>query len=240
MKKNYLRLNHYISNSGIVSRRKADHLIKLGLIKVNGKIINKIGYKININDNIIYNNYLIKPKKKIYLLLNKPKGIITTTSDDKNRKTVIDILSKKITIKYRIYPVGRLDKQTTGILLLTNDGNITKILTHPKYKIKKGYNVILNKNLNKLDLKKIKNGIYLSEGITKIDKIHYINNSFNEIFIELHIGWNRVIRRIFNFLNYKIIKLDRIFLGKIKNNLKEGKWRFLTKKEIIYLNNLNK
>ncbi|WGH28002.1 MAG: pseudouridine synthase [Candidatus Bostrichicola ureolyticus] len=240
MKKNYLRLNHYISNSGIVSRRKADHLIKLGLIKVNGKIINKIGYKININDNIIYNNYLIKPKKKIYLLLNKPKGIITTTSDDKNRKTVIDILSKKITIKYRIYPVGRLDKQTTGILLLTNDGNITKILTHPKYKIKKGYNVILNKNLNKLDLKKIKNGIYLSEGITKIDKIHYINNSLNEIFIELHIGWNRVIRRIFNFLNYKIIKLDRIFLGKIKNNLKEGKWRFLTKKEIIYLNNLNK
>ncbi|WGH27008.1 MAG: pseudouridine synthase [Candidatus Bostrichicola ureolyticus] len=240
MKKNYLRLNHYISNSGIVSRRKADHLIKLGLIKVNGKIINKIGYKININDNIIYNNYLIKPKKKIYLLLNKPKGIITTTSDDKNRKTVIDILSKKITIKYRIYPVGRLDKQTTGILLLTNDGNITKILTHPKYKIKKGYNVILNKNLNKLDLKKIKNGIYLSEGITKIDKIHYINNSLNEIFIELHIGWNRVIRRIFNFLNYKIIKLDRIFLGKIKNNLKEGQWRFLTKKEIIYLNNLNK
>lgn len=233
-KEKKIRLNKYIADCGLCSRRYADNLIKLGKIKINNKIITNFNEKLYDTDKISYNNIIIYPNKKIYIILNKPIGVISTTNDEKNRKTVIDLIPKNLFNNKRIYPIGRLDYKTTGVLLLSNDGLLTNKLLSPKYNIKKIYNVILSKKLDIIDYNKIKNGINLSEGKAIIDNIKYIN--YNEIMLELHIGWNRIIRRIFKILKYKILKLDRISFGGIKiNNLKRGEYRFLSKKEFKHL-----
>ncbi|WP_185850941.1 pseudouridine synthase [Blattabacterium cuenoti] len=227
--KKIIRLNHYLANSGISSRREADKLIQSGSIEVNGRIISKLGTKVNINDNIKFNGNRIKKKENMYIILNKPKGYITSTRDPLNRKTVMNLVPHFS--NYRIYPVGRLDRLTTGVLLLTNDGLITEILTHPKYKVQKIYHVLLNKTINPQDLDKIRREkIYLSEGKVKID---FILSKKNRIKIGLHIGWNKVIRRLFKKLTYKVIQLDRInFGGFNKKDIKIGRWRFIDKKEV--------
>ncbi|WP_185859838.1 pseudouridine synthase [Blattabacterium cuenoti] len=229
-KEKFIRLNHYLSNAGIASRREADKLIQSGIIEVNGKIVTKLGTVVHISDVIKFHGNRIKNKKKIYILLNKPKGYITSTRDPFNRKTVMNLIPNFH--NYRIYPVGRLDRLTTGVLLLTNDGLITEKLTHPKYKVQKIYLVVLNKTIQYQDLDLIRQGkIYLNEGRVKIDFIHQYAK--NTVKIGLHIGWNRVIRRIFKKLTYQVIQLERVhFGGFTKKNLKIGNWCFLSKQEV--------
>ncbi|WP_185860662.1 pseudouridine synthase [Blattabacterium cuenoti] len=228
-----IRLNHYLSNAGISSRRKADQLIQSGAIEVNGKPVFKLGTVIHTNDIVKFHGSKIKSKNKIYILLNKPKGFITTTRqrDQLNRKTVMNLIS--CFPENRIFPVGRLDYSTTGVLLLTNDGNIAEKLTHPKYHIKKIYHVSLNKKIRNQDLDQIRKGkIYLKEGKVKVIFVNK-KNAKNKIEIGLYIGWNKVIKRIFKKLNYKVIRLDRInFGGLTKKNLKIGNWCFLNKDKI--------
>ncbi|AWU45206.1 pseudouridine synthase [Blattabacterium punctulatus] len=229
-KNKFIRLNHYLSNSGISSRRDADKLIQSGIVKVNGIPVTKLGTVIHVNDVIKLNGNKIKKKNNIYILLNKPKGFITSTHDPFNRKTVMSLIPNFS--NYRIFPVGRLDRSTTGVLLLTNDGFITEKLTHPKYNVKKIYHVLLNKKIHDEDIYKIKKGkIFLREGRVKIDFIY--REQKNRIKIGLHIGWNRVIKRIFKKLTYKVVQLDRInFGGLTKKNIKIGCWNFLNKNEI--------
>lgn len=230
------RLNKYIANAGICSRREADQLIQSGVIKVNGKIVNELGTKVSVNDKVQYGDETLKAEKKYYILLNKPKGYITTTDDPYNRKTVMFLV--RDACKERIYPVGRLDRNSTGLLLLTNDGDMAKKLTHPKHGIRKVYHAVLDKNLIKNDYNKILKGISLEDGFIKVDKIAHIKGSENkkEIGIELHSGKNRILRRIFESLGYKVIKLDRAsFAGLTKKDIPRGKWRHLDEKEINYL-----
>ena len=206
------------------------------MIKVNGKIVIELGTKISENDKVQYENETLRVENKYYVLLNKPKGYITTTDDPFDRKTVMSLT--KNACKERIYPVGRLDRNTTGLLLLTNDGDLAKKLTHPKYGIKKIYHVTLDKNLKRDDLNKILQGIKLEDGIIKVDNIAIVQGSENkkEVGIELHSGKNRVIRRIFESLDYKVVKLDRVsFAGITKKDIPRGKWRFLTDKEVGFL-----
>ncbi|WP_185873794.1 pseudouridine synthase [Blattabacterium cuenoti] len=230
-KKDYIRLNRYLSNAGISSRREADKLIQSGVIEVNGKSIYQLGTIVHKNDIIKYHGRKIKHQKKIYLLLNKPKGFITSTKDPLNRKTVMNLIPKFS--NYRIYPIGRLDRLTTGVLLFTNDGLITEKLTHPKYHVKKIYHVFLNKNLEYEDINKIKKGkIYLKEGKVKVD---FIYKSKNKIIIGLHLGWNRIIKRLFKKLTYQVIKIDRVnFGGFTKKNIPIGNWCFLNEKEVYH------
>ncbi len=225
-----IRLNHYLSNAGISSRREADKLIQSGLIEVNGKIVTKLGSIVQKNDVIKFHGNRIKNQENIYILLNKPKGYITSTRDPFNRKTVMNLIPNFH--NYRIYPIGRLDRSTTGVLLLTNDGLITEKLTHPKYKVQKIYLVVLNKIVHDQDLEKIRQGkIYLNEGRVKIDFIY--KYAKNIVKIGLHIGWNRVIRRMFKKITYQVIKLERVYFGGFTNkNLKIGNWCFLSKKEV--------
>ncbi|BBA17459.1 pseudouridine synthase [Blattabacterium cuenoti] len=232
MHHNKIRLNHYLSNAGISSRRKADKLIQSGAIEVNGKPVFKLGTIIHTNDIVKFHGSKIKSKNKIYILLNKPKGFITTTKDQFNRKTVMNLIP--FFSEYRIFPVGRLDYSTTGVLLLTNDGYIAEKLTHPKYHIKKIYHVSLNKRIRNEDLDQIKKEkIYLKEGKVKILFVKNKRKAKNQIEIGLYMGWNQIIKRIFRKLNYKVIRLDRINFGGIsKKNLKIGNWCFLNKKEI--------
>ncbi len=236
--KEKIRLNKYIAHAGICSRRQADTYISSGSIKVNNKIITKLGFKVSSSDIIHFDGVLIKSEKPTYILLNKPKGFITTTKDERGRKTVMDLISKAS--KYRLYPVGRLDRKTTGLLLLTNDGELSKKLTHPSSEIKKLYHVVLDKAINKNDFLKIKEGINLKDGFIKPDELNYVNGeSKNEIGISLHSGKNRIVRRIFEFLNYNVVKLDRvIFAGLTKKNLPRGNWRALNKNEINFLKKL--
>jgi 23S rRNA pseudouridine2605 synthase len=232
-----MRLNRYLSNSGVASRRKADFLIQKGLVKVNDKITTFIGYKVLSTDSIKLYGRFLYIEKKVYILLNKPKGVLSTTKDELNRKTVINIVS----LPYRLYPIGRLDSQTIGVILLTNDGHFCHKMTNSSTKVKKIYHLILNRKFK--DFKKMREGINLDEGIAKINSIYYIKNSKkNEISIEIYIGWNRIVRRIFRALDYKIIKLERIsFAGITNNNLKIGKWRILTDSEVNNIKNyLNK
>ena len=190
------------------------------------------------SDVVHFDGVLIKSEKPTYILLNKPKGFITTTKDERGRKTVMDLISKAS--KNRLYPVGRLDRKTTGLLLLTNDGDLSKKLTHPSSEIKKLYHVVLDKAINKNDFLKIKEGINLKDGFIKPDELNYVNGKFkNEIGISLHSGKNRIVRRIFEFLNYNVVKLDRvIFAGLTKKNLPRGNWRALNKNEINFLKKL--
>jgi 23S rRNA pseudouridine2605 synthase len=230
-----IRLNKFIANSGICSRRKADELIANGLVKVNGKVVLEMGFRVKREDQVEYNGKKVWPQQYVYVLLNKPKDFITTTSDEKNRKTVMDLV-KKATQK-RIYPVGRLDRKTTGLLLLTNDGELTQKLSHPSSEVKKLYAVTLDKPLKTSDLDKIREGLTLEDGDVKVDDIAYSDHDdHRKIGIELHVGKNRIVRRIFEHLGYDVKYLDRvIYAGLTKKDLPRGKWRFLTKKEVIHL-----
>lgn len=229
-----IRLNKYIAKSGLCSRREADEHIKNGLITVNGKLITQVGTKVSPNDVVKYDGSILKSEKKVYLVLNKPKDFITTMSDKHERKTVLDIV--KNACEERIYPVGRLDRNTTGVLLFTNDGELTKKLTHPKYNKKKIYHVTLDKDLTKSDMDKIEEGLTLDDGFIKVDTISYVNDDKKQIGIEIHSGKNRIVRRIFNKINYNVKNLDRVyFAGLTKKGIQRGKWRFLTDKEIFML-----
>lgn len=230
--KETIRLNKYIANSGICSRREADELIKQGLVEVNGKVVSEMGYQVQKTDKVIFDGQSITPEKPVYVLLNKPKGYISTTKDDKARKTVMDLVANAS--PYRVFPVGRLDRSTTGVILLTNDGHLTKKLTHPSFDIKKIYHVTLDRKLSSEDIKIIADGIRLEEGIAQVDSISFIEGKpKNEIGIEIHLGWNRVIRRIFQKLGYEVESLDRVmFAGLTKKNIKRGHWRILTELEV--------
>lgn len=231
-----VRLNKYIANAGICSRREADKLIASGVISINGKTITDLGTKVAPGDSVKFDDQTLNAEKKHYVLLNKPKGYITTTDDPFDRKTIMILI--KNACRERIYPVGRLDKETTGLLLLTNDGGLAKKLTHPKHNIRKIYHVILDKQLTKTDFNKIQKGITLDDGVIQVDKLAYVSetSSKKEIGIELHSGKNRIIRRIFESLDYKVTKLDRVaFAGLTKKDVPRGKWRHLAEKEINYL-----
>jgi len=235
------RLNKFIAHAGICSRRKAADLVKGGFIKVNGEIEKNPAIEVDESDKI---EYMGKPinivKNKIYLLLNKPKNVISTMSDERGRKTVWDIVESKVNTK--IYPVGRLDRNTTGLILMTNDGELSQRLAHPKTKVKKIYQVTLDKPLEEADLLKMQKGFPLEDGFAKVDVISYINDQpQNCVGVQLHSGKNRIIRRMFEHINYKVELLDRVyFAGLTKKDLPRGWSRFLMSKEIIMLKHFNK
>lgn len=229
-----IRLNKFISNSGVCSRREADNLIQMGLISVNGTVVTELGFKVNLTDDVRYESKVLRAEKPVYILLNKPKGYLTTTNDPQERDTVMHLIGNAV--KERVYPVGRLDRNTTGLLLLTNDGDLTEKLSHPSYNVKKIYKVELSRALSKSDFQKIQEGIRLEEGKALVDDIAVISNDGKTIGLELHIGWNRVVRRIFEALEYEVIKLDRsVYAGLDKKELPRGKWRFLRKEEVVKL-----
>ena len=227
-----IRLNKYISNAGICSRREADELIKSGKVKVNGKVVIELGTKVKTGDKIKCNGKPVRAEKLVYILMNKPKDTITSTNDESGRRTVIDLLKSKV--KERVYPVGRLDRQSTGVLLITNDGELTKELTHPKYKKKKIYSVVTDKNISKEDMLKLSDGLELEDGFMKFDAVSYVSQgNMNEVGVEIHSGRNRIIRRMFKHLAYEVIKLDRVyFAGFTKKGLSRGRWRHLSDREI--------
>ncbi len=230
-----VRLNKYIASAGICSRREADELITKGRVKVNDKVVTEMGTKIAPGDKVIVNNKAINPEKKVYILLNKPKDCISTVKDRHADRTVLDIVKHEG--NERIYPVGRLDRNTTGVLLLTNDGDITKKLTHPSYKKKKIYHVTLDKVITKGELQEILEGVTLDDGPVNADAISFVDDGDKrQVGIELHSGKNRVVRRIFEHLGYRVDKLDRVyFAGLTKKNVPRGRWRYLTEKEISML-----
>ena len=232
VEKDTIRLNKYIANSGICSRREADELITQGLVEVNGKVVTEMGYQVQKTDRVVFDGQSITPEKPVYVLLNKTKGYISTTKDEKARKTVMDLVANAS--PYRLFPVGRLDRQTTGLILLTNDGHLTKKLTHPSFGVKKIYHVTLDRKLSVEDLRTIADGVRLEEGVAEVDSISYIEGKpKNEVGIEIHIGWNRVVRRIFKKMGYEVEALDRvIFAGLTKKNIKRGHWRILTEMEV--------
>ncbi len=229
-----IRINKYIAASGICSRRDADELIKKGKVKLNDKVITELGLKVELTDKIYVNDKLISPEKKVYILINKPKDYISTVDDPHAERTVIDLIGSAT--KERVYPVGRLDRNTTGVLLLTNDGDLTKKLTHPSSNKKKIYHISLNKSVVRADLDRIAEGMELEDGFIKADAISYVDANKKEIGIELHSGRNRIVRRIFEELGYRVVKLDRVyFAGLTKKGVTRGKWRFLAEKEISML-----
>ncbi|MCB0696239.1 MAG: rRNA pseudouridine synthase [Chitinophagaceae bacterium] len=233
-KEEVMPLNKFVAHCGICSRREAVELVKQGLIKVNGEVKTEPGYKVQPTDKIEYNGKPITSKKNlVYILLNKPKNYITTTDDPQERRTVMDLVADAG--DERVYPIGRLDRNTTGLLLLTNDGELAQKLSHPKYNIKKVYQVTLDKNLGKPDFEKILAGLTLEDGEVKVDALAYLEKK-NEIGIEIHSGRNRIVRRIFESLGYAVEKLDRVmYAGLTKKNIPRAKWRFLNEKEIINL-----
>jgi len=227
-----IRLNKYIANSGICSRREADTYIKSGSATVNGKVIVEMGYKVKLTDEVRFDGSLINPEAKRFVLLNKPKNYITTMDDERGRNTVMELIEKAT--KERIYPVGRLDRNTTGLLLFTNDGEMAKKLTHPKHNVRKLYHASLDKKLTMKDLQKISENFVLDGKMVFVDAISYIENqSKTEIGIEIHSGRNRIVRKIFEHFGYKVVKLDRVIIaGLTKKNLPRGNWRHLTQQEI--------
>jgi 23S rRNA pseudouridine2605 synthase len=229
-----IRLNRFIANSGVCSRREADELIKMGLISVNGKVITEMGYKVDPGDEVRHESKVLRAERPVYILLNKPKGFLTTTSDPQERNTVMHLIGNKV--KERVYPVGRLDRNTTGLLLLTNDGELADKLMHPSYNVKKIYKVELDKPLTKGDAQLILEGVQLEEGKAMVDDLAIISDDKRTVGLEIHIGWNRVVRRIFEALSYEVIKLDRsVYAGLDKKNLGRGEWRFLSKEELVRL-----
>ncbi len=230
-----IRLNRFIAAAGICSRREADELIQAGLVSVNGKIVTELGTKVKKQDDIRYNGERIKSEKSVYLLLNKPKDFITTVKDPHAPRNVMALVKNACT--ERIYPVGRLDRNTTGVLLFTNDGEMTKTLTHPSYKKKKVYHVTLDKAVSSTDFKKILEGFELDDGFIQADALSYTEpNDRKNIGLEIHSGRNKIVRRIFEHLGYRVRKLDRVyFAGLTKKGLTRGHWRFLTEKEISIL-----
>lgn len=231
----HIRLNKYIASTGVCSRREADEFIRAGLVTINGKLVTELGVKVSPGDVVKYNGETLKEEKKVYILMNKPKDYVTTVEDPHAKKTVIDLV--KGACKERIYPVGRLDRNTTGVLLLTNDGELTKRLTHPRFEKLKIYHVQLNKNIRHGDMEKIATGITLDDGFIKADAINFADPvDKTQIGIEIHSGRNHIVRRIFEHLGYEVVKLDRVyFAGLTKKNIHRGEWRFLSEKEITML-----
>jgi len=229
-----VRLNKYLANAGIASRREADALIKAGVVEINGKVVTEMGVRVMPGDTVRYGGESLRSEKIVYIVMNKPKDVITTVDDEKGRKTVLDIVRKDC--KERVYPVGRLDRQTTGVLLLTNDGDLTKKLLHPSFEMKKIYKATVDKALAKGDLMKLLKGVELEDGIAKADKAEFVEGERTEIGIEIHSGKNRIIRRMFEALDYKVVKLDRVyFAGLTKRGLARGHYRYLTPKEVAML-----
>ena len=232
-----IRLNKLISNSGVCSRREADNLITMGLISVNGNVVTEMGYKVSPGDEVRYEGKVLRAERPVYILMNKPKGFLTTTSDPQERNTVMHIIGNAV--KERVYPVGRLDRNTTGLLLLTNDGDLADKLSHPSYNVKKIYKVEIDKPLTKADFQKIMEGVQLEEGRALVDDMAIVSPDGKTIGVELHIGWNRVVRRIFEALGYRVTKLDRtVYAGLDKKDLPRGKWRFLKPEEIVRIKHL--
>lgn len=230
-----IRLNKYLANAGVCSRREADDFIQAGVVKVNGEIVTELGTKVKRTDIVLFHDQQVNIEKKVYVLLNKPKDYVTTSDDPQNRKTVMDLV--KGACRERIYPVGRLDRNTTGVLLLTNDGELATKLTHPQYLKKKIYHVHLDKNVTAADIKQIADGIMLEDGEIHADAIEYASETDRkQVGIEIHSGRNRIVRRIFEHLGYKVIRLDRVyFAGLTKKNVRRGDWRFLTEQEVSML-----
>jgi 23S rRNA pseudouridine2605 synthase len=237
-----IRLNKFIANSGYCSRRKADELIENGLVKVNGKVIKELGYVLeNLELNITVEGKRITSansgsQNPLYILMNKPTDVITTVNDEKGRKTVIDLLKPKVTS--RVFPVGRLDRKTSGVLLLTNDGDLTYKLTHPSYNIPKEYKVVVNKNIELKDFEKLLSGIVIQDQVFKFDQINISPNDLCEAIVVLHSGKYHIVRLMFAELGYDVVKLDRLsFAGIKKGKLLRGEWRYLTPREIYLLKN---
>ena len=230
-----IRLNKFLANAGICSRREADEFIQAGVVSVNGQVVTELGTKIKRSDEVKFHDQPVSIERKIYILLNKPKDTVTTSDDPQARRTVMDLV--KNACPERIYPVGRLDRNTTGVLLLTNDGDLASKLTHPKYLKKKIYHVHLDKDLTRADMDQIVQGIQLDDGEIHADAISYTSEEKkNDVGIEIHSGRNRIVRRIFESLGYKVVKLDRVyFAGLTKKGLRRGEWRFLTEAEVNYL-----
>lgn len=243
-----MRLNKFLAHAGVASRRKADELIQAGKVTVNGKVVFEMGYRLNQGDKVHFEGKLLTPEPKVYVLLNKPKDYITTVSDERDRKTVMDLLrgvNDKLRHgkKVRLYPVGRLDRNTTGVLLLTNDGELAQQLMHPSSEVSKVYHVFLNKKLKETDFEKIaEGGVVLEDGIAEVDEIAMPNpKNKAEVGIEIHSGKNRIVRRIFESLGYEVVKLDRVsFAGLTKKDLPRGRWRFLTDEEVRTLRHFTK
>ena len=227
-----IRLNKFLANAGVCSRREADDFIQAGVVSVNGQVVTELGTKVLRTDEVHFHDQLVSIEKKVYVLLNKPKDYVTTSDDPQQRKTVMDLV--KGACPERIYPVGRLDRNTTGVLLLTNDGDLASKLTHPKFLKKKIYHVTLDHNVTAHDLQSITEGIVLEDGEIKADDVQYADPvDKKQVGIEIHSGKNRIVRRIFESLGYKVIKLDRVqFAGLTKKNLRRGDWRFLTEEEV--------
>ena len=234
-----IRLNRYIANSGVCSRRKADELIAAGVVSVNGEAVTELGAKVDpAKDDVKYNGERLKREKMVYVLLNKPKDYITTTEDPQERHTVMELVSKAT--KERIYPVGRLDRNTTGLLLMTNDGNLAEKLSHPRNNISKIYNVELNKSLTQGDFNKIVFGLELEDGFVKPDDLSYVTGgSKREVGVQIHSGKNRIVRRIFESLGYEVVKLDRVVYANLtKKDLPRGRWRYIEERELVQLKHL--
>ena len=230
-----IRLNKFLANAGVCSRREADEFITAGVVSVNGEVVTELGTKIKRGDEVKFHDQTVSIERKIYVLLNKPEDTVTTSDDPQARRTVMDLV--KGACDERIYPVGRLDRNTTGVLLLTNDGDLASKLTHPKYLKKKIYHVHLDKNLTKADMEQIAAGIQLDDGEIQADAISYTDDfKKDEVGIEIHSGKNRIVRRIFESLGYKVVKLDRVFFaGLTKKGLRRGEWRYLTEQEVNFL-----
>jgi 23S rRNA pseudouridine2605 synthase len=229
-----MTLNKYLAHAGISSRRDAAAIVKEGKVQVNGKVLTEPGYRVQPGDKVTLDGKLLKPQRHfVYVLLNKPKDFITTTEDDRGRHTVMELVSGAT--DDRLYPVGRLDRNTTGVLLLTNDGDLAQKLSHPKYECKKIYQVTLDKDLTKRDFDHILEGVTLDDGPANVDRIAYLDKK-SEIGLEIHSGRNRIVRRIFEHLGYQVEKLDRVmYAGLTKKNVSRGQWRFLNEKELIAL-----
>ncbi|MDX1476286.1 MAG: pseudouridine synthase [Saprospiraceae bacterium] len=231
-----IRLNKYIAHCGIASRRKAGELIQQGHVRVDGEVVREIGFRVMPGQQVTYQGKPVKPvSEMVYLLLNKPKDYLTTTSDDRGRKTVLDLIKRDVT--QRVYPVGRLDRMSTGLLLLTNDGELAQKLAHPSYEIKKIYHVVLDKPVKPEHLEMLRTGVELEDGLARADAISHVQGKKqNEVGIELHSGKNRIIRRMFTHLGYRVQKLDRVYYaGLTKKDLPRGRCRHLTKREVIML-----
>lgn len=231
-----IRLNKYVARCGIASRRKSADLVKAGKVSVNGEVETNPAYQVQDGDEISYEGRVIKPEEnRVYLLMNKPKDVVTTMDDEQGRMTVHDLIKNKI--KERVYPVGRLDRYTTGLLVMTNDGDLAQKLSHPKYEIKKMYHAVLDRDLSQSDFLKIKAGLTLEDGLIEVDQVDYVaGEEKNNIGIELHSGRNRIIRRIFESMDYRVVKLDRTYYaGLTKKKLSRGWFRHLTEREVIML-----
>ena len=230
-----IRLNKFLANAGICSRREADEFITAGVVSVNGEVVTELGSKVKPTDEVKFHDQPVKMEHKVYVLLNKPKGYVTTVDDPQDRKTVMQLVARAC--KERIFPVGRLDRNTTGVLLFTNDGDLTSKLTHPRFMKKKVYHVTLDRNVAHSDLEQIAAGITLEDGEIHADAISYASETDkSQVGIEIHSGKNRIVRRIFEHLGYRVEKLDRVlFAGLTKKNLRRGEWRYLTEQEVNML-----